>query len=151
MYTNNQIDAVADKLEARLLGGLAALPVAMTTASVGWINAPFTTPSNTPWMRTSIVNFGPIEQDASGCYETNAGVYSVQVFWPKFSGGRACMRQAQAVKSLYTAEIFDDVVVTSVTVSPGSEPQLSGLGAPPLAQWFGVTVTVNFTFEGFTS
>jgi hypothetical protein len=143
MNTDNQLYEVVAKLEKRLKDGLSALPFPITLEKVCWINASFTTPNNLPWLRNSIINFGPIDQDASGSYEINQGLYVIGVFWPKKSGIGDPLRQAQAIKSLYTGEFFDDVVIESVTVSPTPEPESSS--------WYGVNVSITYSFEGATA
>ena len=135
--TDNSIADAASKLEARLKSGLAGL--SLTNASVSWIGAHFTTPNNAPWLRSSIISLGIIDQDASASYETNRAQYTVGVFYPKGSG-RAAMATGKLVKDLFTAEKFYDVVVEQVTVSPTAEPESSS--------WYGVNVIVTFTYEG---
>ena len=135
--TDNSIAEAAEKLEALLK---AALPIASIPASsVSWIGARFTTPNNTPWLRTSVFNLGIIDQDASTSYETNRAQFTIGVFYPKGTG-RAAMVTGKLIKDLYTAERFDDLNVEQVTVSPTAEPESSS--------WFGVQVQVIFTSEG---
>ncbi len=135
--TDNSIAEAAEKLEALLK---AALPIASIPAtSVSWIGARFTTPNNTPWLRTSVLNLGIIDQDASTSYETNRAQFTIGVFYPKGTG-RAAMITGKLIKDLYTAERFEDLNVEQVTVSPTAEPESSS--------WFGVQVAVIFTYEG---
>lgn len=142
-FTDNSLDAVCEKLTQRLITNILLLAHPIPDASIKRINAPFTTPNNAPWIRLNINNFGPIDQDASGCYEINRGIFDVFVFYPKGTGSRKAFEVAQSIKSLYTAEIFDDVVIESVLVNPTSEPDSS--------PWYGTNVQINYTFEGHTS
>lgn len=138
--TDNSIAEAAEWLEARLKAALPSL--SLTTASVSWIGAKFTTPNNAPWLRTSVFNLGIIDQDASTSYETNRAQFTIGVFYPKGTG-RVAMVTGKAIKDLYTAEKFEDLVVEGVTVSPTSEPESSS--------WFGVQVVVTFTYEGMVA
>lgn len=140
MNTDNDLAIVESKLITRLLSNL---PVGITAARVHVPNANFTTPNNQSWLRCSMSNFGPIDQDASGCYEVNSGIFTIGIFYPKGVGSQAALTLAKTIKSLYTAEIFDDLVVESVRVSPTPEPDNSS--------WYGVNVSVNYSFEGHTS
>lgn len=135
--TDNSIGEAAAKLESLLNASLVSLSI--PSANVSWIGANFTTPNNAAWLRTSVFNLGIIDQDASTSYETNRAQFTIGVFYPKGTG-RTAMLTGKAIKDLYTAEIFDDLVVEQVTVSPTSEPESSS--------WFGVNVQVIFTYEG---
>ena len=53
------------------------------------------------------------------------------------------MVKGKAIKDLFTAERFDDLNIEQVTVSPTAEPESSS--------WFGVNVTIIFTYEGVVS
>jgi hypothetical protein len=137
--TDNSIAEAAEKLENRLK---TALPIAtIPMSSVSWIGARFTTPNNAPWLRTSVFNLGIIDQDASTSYEINRAQFTIGVFYPKGTG-RAAMATGEQIKNIFNAEIFDDLIVERVTVSPTSEPESSS--------WFGVNVQIIFTYEGTT-
>lgn len=147
--TDNSIYEAAGKIESHLKANLPSityklvqnpLPVLFTTNLINWIGANFTTPNAAPWIRNSVVNIGIIDQDASNSYETNRAQFTFGVFFPK-GHGRAAMDTGKQIKDLFTREIFDDLVVEQVTVSPTAEPDSS--------PWFGVNVTVIFTYEGF--
>lgn len=140
MNTDNDLGIVESKLIGRLLSNL---PAGVTASMIKFPNANFNTPNATPWLRCSLSNFGPIDQDASGCYEVNSGIFTIAIFYPKGSGSQAALSLAKTIKSLYTAEIFDDLVVESVRVNPTPEPDSS--------PWYGVNVSVNYSFEGHTS
>lgn len=140
MNTDNDLAAVESRLINRLLSNI---PVGFTAAQISVPNASFTTPNATPWMRCTLQNFGPIDQDASACYEVNEGVFTIGIFYPKGTGSQAALSLAKTIKSLYTAEIFDDVVIESVRVNPTSEPDNS--------PWYGVNVVATYTFEGHTA
>lgn len=140
MNTDNDLALVEQKLIGRLLSNI---PAGFTAAKIKVPNANFTTPNDSPWLRCSLSNLGPIEQDASGCYEVNSGIFTIGIFYPKGSGSQAALSLAKTIKSLYTAEIFDDLVVESVRVNPTPEPDNSS--------WYGVNVSVNYSFEGHTS
>src|SRR5690606_31440925 len=110
---------------------------------VKFINAPFTTANNQSWASVSIRNFGPIDQDASTASEINQGIFTISYFVPKGTSYDAAMDMAHAIKALYTADMFDDLVVTSVLVNESPEPESS--------PWYGVNISVNYQFEGMTS
>lgn len=142
-FTNNSLALATKALVDRFKNNLAGLPTILPVTRIKFINAPFTTPNNQNWARVSINNFGPIDQDASAKYEINQGVFTVSYFVPKGTGYDAAMDMAHAIKALYTAEIFDDVVVTSVLVNESSEPESS--------PWYGINISINYQFEGMTS
>lgn len=147
--TDNSIFEAAGKLESRLSANIATItyklpananPLPFAKSDVSWIGASFTTPNSKPWLRNSVVNLGIIDQDASLSYETNRAQFTVGVFFPKGSG-RAAMDAGKQIKGLFTREIFGDLVIEQVTVSPTAEPESS--------PWFGVSVQIIFTYEGF--
>lgn len=143
-HTNNSLAMATKALVSRFRTNLAGLPTVIPESNISFINAPLPqTPNNSPWARVSINNFGPIDQDASGKYEINQGIFTVSVFYPIGTGYEAAMNMAHAIKALYTAEIFDDLVVTSVLVNESPEPESS--------PWYGVNISVNYQFEGMTS
>lgn len=146
--TDNSIYEAAGKLESHLKASIATItyklvqnpaPLPFTIGMVSWIGASFDTPNAAPWIRNSVVNLGIIDQDASMSYETNRAQFTFGVFFPK-GHGRAAMDTGKQIKDLFTREIFDDLVIEQVTVSPTSEPESSS--------WFGVQVQVIFTYEG---
>ena len=148
--TDNSIYEAAGKIEAALLSGISTLTYKLpggsqktfTSSDINWIGAAFTTPNAKPWIRNNVINLGIIDQDASRGYEINRGLFTVALFFPKGSG-REPMNAAKKIKDLFTAEIFDDLVVEQVIVSPTSEPESS--------PWFGVNIQITFTYEGALS
>jgi hypothetical protein len=147
--TDNSIYEAAAKIESHLNANISTityklkenpLPAPFTTLMVSWIGASFTTPNAKPWIRNSVVNIGIIDQDASNSYEINRAQFTFGVFFPK-GHGRAAMDTGKQIKDLFTREIFDDLVIEQVTVSPTAEPDSS--------PWFGVQTTIIFTYEGF--
>jgi hypothetical protein len=142
--TDNDLAQVETKLAARLTSGLSGLYEAFTADLVKWPGQPFTTPSS-KWMRFSLSGVGVVDQDASGSYELNRGFCTISVFYPrgKYDSSFKALSVAKTVKSLYTSEKFDDLVIEQVSVSPSPEPDGSN--------WFGVNVTIQFSYQGFTS
>lgn len=149
MNTDNDLGIVEQKLVNRLrlqfpiATVLAGAAYNIPVSNFKYPGASFTTPNALPWVRCSLSNEGPIDQDASGCYEVNAGKFTIGIFYPKGTGSQAALSLAKTIKSLYTAEIFDDLVVESVRVNPTPEPDNSN--------WYGVNVSVNYSFEGHAS
>jgi hypothetical protein len=142
--TDNSLDLVESLLVERFNSLRSTITPPIPTTSIHYPNAPWATPNNAAWVRiNSPINFGPIEQDASGCYEINSGIMVFQVFFPKGTGSKNAMSVAQQIKGFYTAEVLGDLVVESVVVSPAPEPESS--------PWYGINCQVNFTFEGYTS
>lgn len=141
--TDNDLAEVELKLVERLQGGLSGLYQVFTAAEVKWPNVIFTTPQNSKWMRFSIANAGVIDQDASGSYEVNRGFCTIAIFYPRGTGSNTALRVAKSVKSLYTLEKFDDLVIEQVSVLPTPEPDGSA--------WYGVNVTIQYSYEGMTS
>lgn len=138
MVTDNDLAEV----EIKLVSAIMAAPPFVDFIQVP--NGPGETPNNGNWIRiNSPINTGPFSQDASGCYEINRGFMVVQVFTPAGTGSQKAISLAQELKTLFTAELFDDVTIESVVVSPSPEPS----GSP----WFGVNCRINFTFEGYTA
>lgn len=143
MATDNDLATVESVLISRLRDNYGTLPDTFSDSVVSFPNSGFTTPQNSQWMRLSIVSAGVIDADASGTYEVNRGFFDVQIFYPRGTGSQMALQVGKAVKSLYTAEKLSDVVVESVSVSPSPEADSS--------PWYGVNVTIQFTYEGFTS
>lgn len=147
--TDNSIFEAAGVIEGRLKANIASITYKLTSSpsplpfsvnDVSWIGAHFTTPNAKPWIRNNVINLGIIDQDASMSYETNRAQFTIGVFFPK-GNGRAAMDTAKQIKDLFTKEIFDDLVIEQVTVSPTAEPESSS--------WFGVNIQIVFTYEGF--
>lgn len=144
MSTDNALHLVEALLIQRFIDNIGTLNPAIPLTRVKFPNAQFTTPNNLSWIRiNSPINNGPIEQDASGCYEINSGFLVISTFFPKGSGSQNAMKVAHQIKALYTAKILGDVAVISVIVSPTPEPESS--------PWYGCNTQINFQFEGYTS
>lgn len=144
MNTDNSLSKAEQFLVAAFVDGMTSIDPAISESNIKYPNAPFTTPNGSPWIRiTTPYNFGVVETDASGCYEINSGAFIISVFTPKGSGSISALSIAHQIKSFYTARNIGDIVINTVVVSPTSEPESS--------PWFGVNITVNFQFEGFTS
>jgi len=142
--TNNDLAQVESKLAVRLQSGYTSLAAtAWTEAEVKWPNVNFNTPQDGRWLRFSITSAGVIDQDASGSYELNRGFCTISVFFPRGGGSAAALTVAKNIKSLYTREIFDDLVIEQVSVSPSPEPDGSA--------FYGVNVTIQFSYQGYTS
>lgn len=142
-FTNNSLSLATKALVDRFKNNLSGLPTALPVTRVKFINAPFTTPNNQNWARVSTSAPVIIDTDASGKYEINQGIFTISYFVPRGTGYDAAMDMAHQIKALYTAEIFDDLVVNSVTVGESPEPESSS--------WYGVNISVNYQFEGMTS
>lgn len=142
-YTNNSLALATKALVDRFKNNLSGLPTTLPATRIKFINAPFTTPNNQSWARVSTSEPVIIDMDASGKYEVNQGIFTISYFVPRGTGYESAMNMAHAIKALYTAEIFDDLVVNSVTVGESSEPESS--------PWYGVNISVNYQFEGMTS
>lgn len=141
-FTNNSLALATKALVDRFKNNLSGLPTTLPATRIKFINSPFTTPNNQNWARVSISNFGPIDQDASGQYEVNQGIFTISYFVPKGTGYDAAMDMAHAIKALYTSEILDDLVVNSVLVNESPETESSS--------WYGINISVNYQFEGMT-
>lgn len=142
--TNNDIGLVEDKLVSRLEANIAALSTAIPSEQFMRPNGTGPAVANAPWIRAnSPLNFGGFDRDASGSYEISRGQFTVQVFFPRGSGSKSALAVGKSIQTLYNAEKFDDLVIESVTVSPSPEPDSS--------PWYGVNVTVQFSYEGVTA
>lgn len=143
MFTNNDLSIVEFKLINLVLDNLSELYEETLLNQIKLPNAQFDVPNNSHWIRlNSPISTDPISQDALGIYEINSGFFVVQCFYPRGTGSQSAMKMAKSIKDLFTAEIFDDLVIEYVAISPTSEPEKS--------DWFGVNCKIKFSFEGYT-
>lgn len=140
--SSNSLGNTIAQLEKILKDGLSTLAPtgqpAITSGQVSWYGAPFTTPTNKPWLRTSSVAVGPIQQSTSDCYSLEQAFFIVDVFYPANQGYKFALEIANNVKLLYRNDLSLNFHIESVTVQPNNTS---------LPQWFSAQVTVTYNFE----
>lgn len=120
---------------------LAHLPSGFTSAMVKLPNAKFTTPSNSKWMRATVISPVVIDVDASQCYKTYRGLFVVDLFYPKGTGSAAALTAAQSIIDSYTNVAFGySVSIDSNLLVLGEEEN-----------WYHVQINSDYLFSSYTA
>lgn len=124
-----------DDLVKRLLN---ALPTGYTKKAVNVPNAPFTTPSNTKWLRATVIPFTTVSDDATGCFKITRGQFIVDSFYPKGSYTTSQLTDHQAIKVLFENETFGNTQCQTV----------STLTIGDTRTWYQMQSSIEFYMEG---
>jgi hypothetical protein len=131
------------QVEKDLTDYLAAnLPSGIVAARVSWPNAPFTTPTNLPWLRASIASPVRIDKDAANSFRIYQGFFYIDVFHPKKTGSVAAMTTAEAI-----ALSFDGAAMP-YTVCLSAEPEV--IGSEEDTPWYHVQVICLYQYQSIT-
>lgn len=117
------------------------LPVTMSLDRVEWPNEAWNTPNEQPWMRVTWNNIGLISRDASHCYEINAGILTVDFFYPKFQVIIPAVADAEFLKKALLETVYNDVVINGANIT---NPGNSG-------SWYQVQLNIDYQYEGYVN
>lgn len=120
----------------------ANLPAGFVDARVSYPNAPFTTPSNQPWLRASLGSPVPISVDAANCFRIYQGFFYIQVFYPKKSGSVAPMETAESLALTFTKAALPYCICLN------AEPEIIGEDAD--TPWYQINVIAQYQYESIT-
>ncbi len=113
------------------------LPAGYTDATLKKPNAPWTTPTNTKWLRIT-VNVSPTDNVTPDGYQRTFGICTIDVFFPKGVGDKAQNADAKITKDLFNNQEFANTKTQEASILTGVEVE----------SWFMVQVDVNFSMEG---
>lgn len=130
----NDITLTQPDLIQRLLDNL---PAGYTAATVKTPNSTFNTPSNTKWLRATVLTNETINVTPDG-YKRTFGFFVVDLFFPKGSGDKAQLTDAKAIQDLFDNKEFGNTRTHASSVISGVED-----GA-----WFKMQVSTEFLYEG---
>jgi hypothetical protein len=116
------------------------LPSGYTKATVKTPNAPFTTPSNSKWLRATVIPFDTESDAATGEFKLTRGLCVVDVFYPKKSGDADQMADVQAIRELYENQTFGNTQCQEASITVIGENE----------SWYTVQVNINFYMTGFS-
>ena len=116
---------------------LANLPSGYTAATVKLPNAPWTTPSDTKYLRATVL-FNETVNVTPDAYKRTFGFFVVDVFFPKGSGDKAQLADAKEIQTLFDNQEFGNTRTWSASVETIGDTD----------SWYMVQVTIEFFFEG---
>lgn len=114
------------------------LPSGYTKKTVNKPNAPFTTPSNTKWLRITVIPFATVSDAATGCFKFTNGNLIIDSFYPKGSYDNAQLLDHQEIKVLYENQTFNNTQCQTVsTLTIGED-----------GSWYHIQSVIEFYMEG---
>ena len=116
------------------------LPSGYSDSTVDKPNSHFTTPSDTKWLRVSVIPFTTISDAATGEFKITSGNCVVDCFYPKNSGDQAQLLDAHEIKILYENQTFGNAKC--------QEASVLNLGED--GSWYHVQININFYMNGFS-
>ena len=131
----DDITLTSDDLIDRLTDNL---PAGYTTATYSKPNAPFDTPKGTKWLKVQVETDTTNNVAAGGGYKRTFGTFTVNIFYPKNTGNKAAIADANTIKQLYENQRFGN------TSCEESSINIVGSGDT----WYLVQVLVSFNYEG---
>lgn len=135
MAANPSTKNAHQKLIEELLNNL---PAGYTSANVKLPNRKFSTPSDSKWLRPTVIVQTANNVQAGGLWKRYDGVFVVDIFYPTGDDDLAQLTEAEAVAAIFENQVLDGVKCQDVLITtPGEE------GA-----WYQVQVTIDFYFEG---
>ena len=139
MAANPSTKNAHEQLIARLL---ANLPTGYTASTVEMPNYPFTTPSNTKWMRaTPIEQVNTNVQAGINPWQRKEGLFVVDIFYPLGAGGNDNVLEAEQIQALFQNKSFGGVDTQEALIEiPGKEDS-----------WYHTQVSIDYTYEGITN
>ncbi len=114
-----------------------SLPADYTDATFKKPNAPFTTPSNTKWLRATVLPNATDNVTPDG-YKRTFGIFTIDIFYPKGQGDRAQLADAKEIQSLFDNKEFGNTKTWSSSVRTIGEQDA----------WYLVQVDCEFFYEG---
>lgn len=114
------------------------LPVGYSADQVKTPNAPFDTPKNTKWLRTT-TNLVPTSNvQAGGGWKRTFGVFTVDIFYPRDKGELSALGDFNQIKSIYENQQIGGAKCLECS------PVLNGVNG----SWYNVQADINFYYEG---
>ena len=130
----NDITLTQPDLIQRLLDNL---PSGYTAATVKLPNAPWKTPTNTKYLRATVL-FNETANVTPDGYKRTFGFFVIDVFFPKGSGDKAQLADAKEIQALFDNKEFGNTKTWSASVETIGESD----------SWYIVQVNAEFFFEG---
>ncbi len=113
------------------------LPAGYTDATFKKPNAPFTTPTNTKWLRGTVL-FNETENVTPDEYQRTFGFYIVDIFFPKGQGDKNQLSDAKEIQQLFNNQEFGNTKTWAASIINGEEEE----------SWFKLQVSIEFFMEG---
>lgn len=121
----------------------ANLPAGFVDDRVSYPNAPFTTPSNQPWLRATLGSPVAISVDAANCFRIYQGFFYISVFYPKNkSGSVAPMETAELLALSFTKAAMPYCICLNAEVDV--------IGAEADTPWYHINVIAQYQYESIT-
>lgn len=116
------------------------LPGGYTTKKVKLPNRSFDTPSNSKWLRATIINQDVINAAAGGVngWRRYFGLFVIDIFYPTGNDDLAQLADAESISLLYENLTIGEVKCQNALINTLGE---SG-------SWYNVQVSIDFTYEG---
>lgn len=106
--------------------------------AVKWPNVKFKTPENSKWLRAVITNNDTDNNAAGGGHKITAGIFTVEVNYPKYSGETDAITDAQHIKSIFENKRFSN------TSTQASSILFTGVNDI----WYTIQIQTNYYYEG---
>jgi len=133
--SNSSTANAHDKLIQKLLDNL---PSGYTAASVKLPNRSFNTPSNTKWLRTTVLNQDVNNVQAGGGWKRYDGLFVIDLFYPVGNDVIAQLTEAEAIVVFFENLSFDQVNCYEALITDEGK---SG-------SWYQVQISIDFYYEG---
>lgn len=114
------------------------LPAGYSLDDVNWPNVEFKTPKNSKWLRAVITNNDTDNNAAGGGHKITAGIFTVEVNYPKGSGETDAITDAQHIKSTFENKRFSN------TSTQASSILFTGVND----SWYTIQIQTNYYYEG---
>lgn len=121
-----------------LIGRLRSnLPAGYTDATLKKPNAPFDTPTNTKWLRATVL-FDEADNVTPDLYQRIFGIFVIDSFIPKGSGDQAQLADAETLRATFQNVEFGQTKTQETSIQTIGETE----------SWYHVQISTNFYFEG---
>lgn len=114
------------------------LPSGYTKSTVDKPNSHFTTPSDTKWLRITVIPGVKTNVQADGFYKRTFGICVIDCFYPVDSGDQAQLADTKLLENLFENQEFGNTKT--------QEAYTQNIGAD--GSWYNQQVNINFYFEG---
>ena len=123
-------------LVKRLLNNL---PGGYTKSLVNTPNSKFTTPSDSKFLRITVIPFNTESGAASGGYKITSGLCVIDVFYPIGSNDTNQLSDTKLIKTLYENQTFGNTQCQEASI----------LSIGESGSWYIMQVSTSFYMEGF--
>jgi len=114
------------------------LPSGYGLDDVNWPNVKFATERNKKWLRVVITNNDTDNNAAGGGHKMTAGIFTVEVNYPKESGETDALQDAEYIKSIFENKRFSN------TSTQASSVFFTGVND----SWYTIQIQTNYYYEG---